>query len=121
MINLNDSLGFLEMYTHYPSLRKAVTNTPGRYRPRHTAADGGVKTPLQPRSLNSLGRLAKPFKCPGSATPTRASDKPARKRRKVNYADTDGSVEDGAEKAYTNEDRLALSTREVNRFPVFKP
>lgn len=92
-----------------------------RYRPRPAATDGGVKTPLQPKSVNSLDRLAKPFKCPGSATPTRASDKPARKRRKVNYADADGSTEDGAEKPYTNEDRLALATREVNRFPVFKP
>ncbi|KAJ5174339.1 DNA repair protein rhp54 [Penicillium canariense] len=92
-----------------------------RYRPRPDAADGGVKTPLQPKSVNALDRLAKPFKCPGTATPTRASVKPARKRRKVNYADADGSVEDGAEKAYTNDDRLALATREVNKFPVFKP
>lgn len=94
---------------------------PPRYRPRPAAADGGVKTPLQPRSVNALDRLSKPFKCPGSATPTRASEKPARKRRKVNYADADGSTEHGAEKAYTNDDRLALATREVNKFPVFKP
>jgi len=92
-----------------------------RYRPRPAGADGGVKTPLQPKSVNSVDRLAQPFKCPGSATPTRASEKPARKRRKVNYANADGSAEDGAEKPYTNEDRLALATREVNRFPVFKP
>lgn len=71
--------------------------------------------------MNSVDRLAQPFKCPGSATPTRASEKPTRKRRKVNYANADGSTEDGAEKPYTNEDRLALATREVNRFPVFKP
>ncbi|CAI7594020.1 unnamed protein product [Penicillium pancosmium] len=64
---------------------------------------------------------SKPFKCPGSATPTRVSEKPTRKRRKVNYANADGSAEDGAEKPYTNDDRLALATREVNRFPVFKP
>ena len=92
-----------------------------RYRPRPVATDGGVKTPLQPKSVNSVDRLSRPFKCPGSATPTRASEKPARKRRKVNYADADGSVEDGAEKPYTNDDRLALATREVNKFPVFKP
>ncbi|KAJ5482954.1 DNA repair protein rhp54 [Penicillium diatomitis] len=93
-----------------------------RYRPRPGAtADGNVKTPLQPKSVNVLDRLIKPFKCPGSATHTRVSEKPARKRRKVNYADADGSVEDGAEKAYTNDDRLALATREVNKFPVFKP
>lgn len=67
----------------------------------------------------SIERLIKPFRCPGSATPTRASEKPARKKRKVNYADADGSVEDG-EKPYTNEDRLALANRDVNKFPVFK-
>ncbi|CAI7605421.1 unnamed protein product [Penicillium manginii] len=75
----------------------------------------------KPKSVNAVDRLAKPFKCPGSATPTRASEKPSRKRRKVNYANADGSVDDGAEKPYTNDDRLALATREVNRFPAFKP
>ncbi|SMR54070.1 unnamed protein product [Zymoseptoria tritici ST99CH_1E4] len=68
----------------------------------------------------SVDRLIKPFKCPGTSTPTRASEKPARKRRKVDYAGGDGSVEEG-DKPYTNEDRLALATRDVNRFPVFKP
>lgn len=94
-----------------------------RYRPRPAGGDGSVKTPLQPKSVNSqnsIDRLARPFKCPGSATPTRASEKPSRKKRKVNYANADGSVEDG-EKPYTNDDRLALATREVNKFPVFKP
>lgn len=67
----------------------------------------------------SIDRLIKPFRCPGSATPTRASEKPTRKKRKVSYADADGSVEDG-EKPYTNEDRLALANRDVNKFPVFK-
>lgn len=67
----------------------------------------------------SVGRLSQPFKCPGTATPTRASEKPARKKRKVNYADADGSTEDG-EKPWTNEDRLALANRDVNKFPVFK-
>lgn len=67
----------------------------------------------------SLDRLIKPFKCPGSATPTRISTQPARKRRKVNYADADGSAEDG-DKPYSNDDRLALATRDVNRFPIFK-
>lgn len=65
-------------------------------------------------------RLIKPFKCPGSNAPTRASEKPARKRRKVDYSGGDGSIEEG-DKPYTNEDRLALATRDVNRFPVFKP
>lgn len=67
----------------------------------------------------SIDRLIKPFRCPGSATPTRASEKPARKKRKVSYADADGSVEDG-EKPYTNEERLALANRDVNKFPVYK-
>jgi DNA repair and recombination RAD54-like protein len=65
-------------------------------------------------------RLMKPFKCPGSATPTRASEKPTRKRRKVNYSGADGEADD-ADKPYSNEDRLALATRDANRFPVFKP
>lgn len=68
----------------------------------------------------SVDRLIKPFKCPGSSTPTRASEKPARKRRKVDYTGGDGSVEEG-DKPYSNDDRLALATRDVNKFPVFKP
>ncbi|KKZ66199.1 DNA repair protein rhp54 [[Emmonsia] crescens] len=64
-------------------------------------------------------KLSKPFKCPGSALRTRASDKPARKRRKVNYAGADGDAEDG-EKPWTNEDRLALANRDANKFPAFK-
>lgn len=67
----------------------------------------------------SIDRLIRPFKCPGTATSTRASEKPARKKRKVSYANADGSTEDG-EKPWTNEDRLALANRDVNRFPVFK-
>lgn len=66
-----------------------------------------------------IDRLIRPFRCPGSATPIRASEKPARKKRKVSYADADGSVENG-EQPYTNEDRLALANRDVNKFPVFK-
>jgi DNA repair and recombination protein RAD54 and RAD54-like protein len=68
----------------------------------------------------SADRLHRPFKCPGSATSTRTTDKPARKRRKVNYAGADGENEEG-DKPYSNDDRLALATRDVNRFPVFKP
>ncbi len=67
----------------------------------------------------SIDRLIKPFRCPGTATPTRSSEKPARKKRKISYANADGSVEDG-EKPYTNEDRLALANRDVNKYPVFK-
>nr|POE78033.1 dna repair protein rhp54 [Quercus suber] len=66
-----------------------------------------------------VNRLIKPFKCPGSGAPTRISEKPARKRRKVDYSGGDGSVEE--DKPYCNDDRLALATRDINRFPVFKP
>lgn len=67
----------------------------------------------------SVDRLIKPFRCPGSATITRASVKPARKRRKVDYTGADGEQEDG-DKPWTNEDRLALANRESNMFPVFQ-
>ena len=70
-------------------------------------------------------RLSRPFKCPGSASAAlnaRTSDKPARKRRKISYIGADGGGgEDGEGTGYTNDDRLALPTRDVNRFPVFKP
>ncbi|BCS24426.1 DNA-dependent ATPase RAD54 [Aspergillus puulaauensis] len=91
------------------------------YRPR-PSNQGGDVTPIASRvsaTSDSIDRLSKPFKCPGSATPTRASAKPARKRRKVNYAGADGDDDNGV-KPYTNEERLALATRDVNRFPVFK-
>ncbi|PPJ60057.1 hypothetical protein CBER1_07575 [Cercospora berteroae] len=78
------------------------------------------RTRLYGGTPQTADRLIKPFKCPGSNTPTRASEKPARKRRKVDYGGADNSTED-EEKPYTNEDRLALATRDVNRFPVFKP
>ncbi|KAI7463817.1 DNA repair protein, partial [Hortaea werneckii] len=68
----------------------------------------------------SADRLVKPFKCPGANTPSRTSEKPARKRRKVDYTGGDNTAEDG-DKPYSNDDRLALATRDVNRFPVFKP
>ena len=68
----------------------------------------------------SADRLVRPFKCPGSATVARTSDKPARKRRKISYADGGGG-DDHNDGAYTNDDRLALGIRDVNRFPVFQP
>jgi DNA repair and recombination RAD54-like protein len=46
-------------------------------------------------------------------------DRPERKRRKVSYADAD-ATEDGDDRPYSNEDRLAIATRDVNMFPVFK-
>ena len=65
-------------------------------------------------------KLFKPFKCPGANVPSRVSEKPARKRRKVDYTGGDNSTEEG-DKPYSNDDRLALATRDANRFPVFKP
>ncbi|KAL8813668.1 MAG: hypothetical protein Q9200_000085 [Gallowayella weberi] len=67
----------------------------------------------------SLDRLIRPFKCPGSSIPSRVSEKPARKKRKVDYADADGSAEAG-DRPWSNEDRLALANRDANKFPVFK-
>ncbi|KAF2647857.1 hypothetical protein K491DRAFT_671558 [Lophiostoma macrostomum CBS 122681] len=93
------------------------------HRPKVTAV--GEKTTPSQKATRLYGtpasgdRLHKPFRCPGSATSTRASEKPARKRRKVNYAGADGENGDD-DKAYSNDDRLALATRDVNRFPVFK-
>lgn len=81
------------------------------------------KENLVPRSRfpapESLERLRKPFKCPGAATRTVATDRPARKRRKIDYSGADGDAD--ADRPYTNADRLALATRDVNRFPVFQP
>ncbi|GIK05880.1 DNA-dependent ATPase protein rad54 [Aspergillus viridinutans] len=98
---------------------------PSMYRPRPAVGIEGGNTPLSKPlqksvSSNSIDRLSKPFKCPGTAAPTRTSDKPARKRRKVNYAGADGEVEDNTVKPWTNEERLALATRDANKFPVFK-
>ncbi|KAI1635763.1 recombinational repair protein [Biscogniauxia mediterranea] len=69
-------------------------------------------------SQKSVDQLFKPFKCPGSATRTPATDRPVRKRRKVDYKGAGG--DDSADKPYTNADRLALANRDVNRFPVFQ-
>ncbi|KAM7196324.1 DNA repair protein rhp54 [Rhypophila sp. PSN 637] len=66
----------------------------------------------------SLDKLRKPFSCPGSATRTVATDRPARKRRKVDYGGADGETD--ADKPYTNADRLALANRENNKFPVYQ-
>ncbi|KAH8668458.1 DNA repair protein rhp54 [Xylariales sp. PMI_506] len=71
------------------------------------------------RPTDSVERLHKPFRCPGSATRSPAVDRPTRKKRKVDYGGADGDV-DNADKPYTNADRLALANRDVNRFPVFQ-
>jgi DNA repair and recombination RAD54-like protein len=91
---------------------------------RSKPAAAGECTPAKPAARlyggtpQSTDSLRKPFRCPGTATSTRVSDKPARKRRKVDYSGAGG--EDGeSDKPYSNEDRLALATRDANRFPVF--
>ncbi|KAJ4415603.1 DNA-dependent ATPase protein rad54 [Gnomoniopsis sp. IMI 355080] len=67
----------------------------------------------------AVDKLHKPFRCPGSANRPAVDDRPVRKKRKtVDYTGADGSVD--ADKPYTNEDRLALANREVNKFPAFK-
>ncbi|KAL8674499.1 MAG: hypothetical protein Q9168_001091 [Polycauliona sp. 1 TL-2023] len=67
----------------------------------------------------SIHRLIKPFKCPGASTPSRISEKPSRKKRKVDYGDAGGDA-DAADKPWSNEDRLALANRDANKFPIFK-
>lgn len=91
---------------------------------RHRPRTGG-NTPTQKATLlqggsnQSPDQLFKPFKCPGSAIHTRASNKPARKRRKVDYSGADGTGDDG-NKPWTNEERLALANRDANKYPVFR-
>lgn len=89
-----------------------LLNTPSLQRPPSTAR-------LYGGTPQSVDRLIKPFRCPGSATISRTSEKPARKRRKVDYGGADGDKDD-EDKAWTNEDRLALANRESNKFPVFQ-
>ena len=98
-----------------------------RHRPKALAPSADKEnTPTAQRASRLYGgtpqsadRLVKPFRCPGSATSIRASEKPARKKRKVNYAGDDGEAEDG-DKPWTNECRLALANRDANKFPIFK-
>ncbi|KAG5942428.1 DNA repair protein rhp54 [Claviceps sorghi] len=80
----------------------------------------GRSPAVNPRSRDSdvLSKLHKPFRCPGTASRPITSERSSRKRRKVDYAGADGSSTD--DKPYCNDDRLALSTRDVNRFPIFK-
>ncbi|KZF21843.1 putative dsDNA-dependent ATPase Rad54 [Xylona heveae TC161] len=97
------------------------------HRPRSlTSVSEKENTPVAQKSSRlygggpqSIERLVKPFKCPGSSTPSRLSDKPARKRRKVDYTGADASIEDG-DKPWTNDDRLALANRDVNKYGIFQ-
>ena len=70
----------------------------------------------RPASTDSISRLVRPFRCPSTA---RSSDKPARKRRKINYVEADvADVNDDG--AFVSEDRQPLTPRDANRYPVFK-
>ncbi|KUL92479.1 hypothetical protein ZTR_02599 [Talaromyces verruculosus] len=44
----------------------------------------------------------------------------AEKRRKVDYAGADGSIDDDYNRPWTTEERLALANRDINKFGVFK-
>lgn len=96
---------------------KSRTSTTGEN--KENTPESGKIVRFNGRGIQSEGRLTQPFKCPSTATPTRSSERPARKRRKISYVDADSSVE-GQENAWTNEDRLALANRDANRYPVFK-
>lgn len=66
-------------------------------------------------------KLVKPFKCPGAAAPTRDRAQPARKKRKVNYAEDGSGKGSKDDEAYTAEDgREPLGNRDLNKFPVFE-
>jgi len=83
-----------------------------------------AKENVAPRSRfptpQSLDRLASPFKCPGSAARSVATDRPSRKRRKIDYKGADGDADADADKPWTNADRLALANRDANKFPTFQ-
>ena len=64
----------------------------------------------------SVDRLSRPFKCPGSSTPLRTSEKPVRKRRKVDYGGADQGDETTEDSAFSIIERPPLS----QRFPVFQ-
>ncbi|GAM85532.1 hypothetical protein ANO11243_035390 [Dothideomycetidae sp. 11243] len=77
----------------------------------------GIKRTRLYAGLNqSTDRLIKPFKCPGSSTPLRTSEKPNRKRRKVDYGGADGT-EDGSEDSAFS---IVEKTPTSKLFPVFQ-
>ncbi|KAJ9655837.1 DNA-dependent ATPase protein rad54 [Neophaeococcomyces mojaviensis] len=51
---------------------------------------------LSTNSPAAIDRLVKPFKCPGSANARKSKGEPARKRRKVNYAEDGSGVDDNS-------------------------
>lgn len=92
--------------------RKQAIPIPGSGKPKRPSGDSFG-------AYHEADKLRKPFKCPGVAGSPINADRPARKRRKVDYRGNDGDV-DQEDKAYTNSDRLALATRDANRYPVFQ-
>lgn len=93
-------------------------------------ADENTKTPLKrtatrlygSATTDTLTKLVKPFKCPGSAPQTRQLAIPARKKRKVSYKGQDGNGSDDGEFVKEGEEkRIPLGNLEKNKaFPVFK-
>jgi DNA repair and recombination protein RAD54 and RAD54-like protein len=71
---------------------------------------------LSCNSPAALDRLVKPFKCPGSATSRRSTNEPARKRRKVNYAEESADQADTSGGYGADSDGTALK----DKFPIFK-
>ncbi|KIX00956.1 uncharacterized protein Z518_10022 [Rhinocladiella mackenziei CBS 650.93] len=71
---------------------------------------------LSVNSPAATDRLIKPFKCPGSANSRKSNGEPARKRKRVNYAEADGGTEDTSGGFSTDGESALLK----DRFPVFK-
>ncbi|CUS11245.1 unnamed protein product [Tuber aestivum] len=102
---------------HRPKKAAAVladenTVTPKRTLPGRLYSSAGPDT---------LSKLVKPFKTPGSAPSIRKTVLPPRKRRKVgSYAGADGGEDDG-EFVKDEEKRIVLGNLDVMKnFPVFK-
>lgn len=82
-----------------------------------TPIAGHKRGRLHAGTPQSANRLIRPFKCPGASQPTRVSEKPSRKRRKVTYTDGDGDgTGENGDAAYSVEERVMLA----QKFPVFK-
>ena len=94
-----------------------------RIRPKYSSLDHNKEnTPpvhagrLSGSSAAALDRLVKPFRCPGSANSRKSKGEPARKRRKVNYAEDGTGNEDTSGGFSLDPESKALK----DRYPVFK-
>ena len=125
-LSLTPAYDYCSLHTMYVSRKISwrLTNDEYRHRRRVSASHDSKENIIPSQKAQRLyapastDRLARPFKCPGSASASKR-EVPARKRRKINYADQDQSVEDG-EKPWSNDDRLALANRDANKYGVFK-